>query len=88
MGCLESLRTLFRMDGVGSWLIVCSKKGEHPEEIDSLTRLSIVGQSGMGALTYKPVYQWNTKSDISDHDRRDAQRKVCRQDGPGYSAIS
>lgn len=68
-------------DGWGRLLVdrMLRKKGEHPEEIDSLTRLSIVGQSGMGALTYKPVYQWNTKSDISDLDRLAAECKKILQ---------
>ena len=36
------------------------KAGEKPEQIDSLQRLSIVGDFGMGALEYRPVYQWQS----------------------------
>lgn len=45
------------------------KEEIRPEEAGSLTRLSIVGQSGMGALEYKPVYKWNQEIRISDLDR-------------------
>lgn len=44
-------------DGWGRLLVdrMLRQAGEKPEEIDSLTRLSIVGASGMGALEYRPA---------------------------------
>lgn len=58
-------------DGWGKLLVdrMLRKEEIRPEEAGSLTRLSIVGQSGMGALEYKPVYKWNQEIRISDLDR-------------------
>ena len=43
-------------DGWGNLLLnrMLRKKGMKPEEMTMLNRLAIVGQSGMGALTYRP----------------------------------
>ena len=43
-------------DGWGNLLLnrMLRKKGMKPEEMTMLNRLAIVGQSGMGALTYYP----------------------------------
>ena len=58
-------------DGWGRLLVdrMFRREGERPEEVDSLCRLSIVGSSGMGALEYKPVYQWKKPEVIHDLDR-------------------
>ncbi len=44
-------------DGWGRLLVdrLMKKNGINPHEIGSLERLAIVGNSGMGALTYQPV---------------------------------
>ena len=45
------------------------KRGEKPEEISSLQRLSIVGSAGMGALEYRPACQWERVEAVQDLDR-------------------
>lgn len=55
------------------------KAGENPEQIDSLQRLSIVGNSGMGALEYRPVYQWQSVEAVQDLDRLAAECKKILQ---------
>lgn len=58
-------------DGWGRLLVdrMLRKMGERPEEIDPLTRLSIVGSSGMGGLEYRPVHRikGGTPSGDLDH---------------------
>lgn len=53
-------------DGWGRLLLdrVLLKNGIEPSEIDSLTRLAIVGNSGMGALTYEP--EWMLPKEACD----------------------
>ena len=57
-------------DGWGRLLVdrMLRKEGEDPEKKTPLGRLSIVGDSGMGALEYKPVYKRTKLSGISDLD--------------------
>ena len=55
------------------------KVGENPEQITSLQRLSIVGDSGMGALEYRPVYQWQNVDAVQDLDRLAAECKKILQ---------
>lgn len=55
------------------------KAGENPEQIDSLQRLSIVGDSGMGALEYRPIYPWQSVEAIQDLDRLAAECKKILQ---------
>ncbi len=57
-------------DGWGRLLVdrMLRKNGEAPEEMTSFARLSIVGDSGMGALEYRPVYQSKAGTGISDLD--------------------
>ena len=47
-------------DGWGRLLVdrMLLKAHEDPEAIDSIQRLAIVGESGMGALTYRPSVKW------------------------------
>lgn len=68
-------------DGWGRLLAdrMLRKEGGRPEEVSPLTRLSIVGTSGMGALEYKPVYKLNSASGIGDLDRLAEEcRKILR----------
>lgn len=70
-------------DGWGRLLVdrMLRKEGERPEETGSLTRLSIVGSSGMGALEYKPIFQWSTSNSLSDLDRLALEcRKVLQSE--------
>lgn len=70
-------------DGWGRLLVdrMLRKEGERPEEIDPLTRLSIVGFSGMGALEYKPVYNWKSPDAVKDLDRLAEEcRKVLKSE--------
>lgn len=57
-------------DGWGRLLVdrLLQSKGENPNEITSLDRLAIVGESGMGALSYKPIYELHKESEIIDFD--------------------
>lgn len=57
-------------DGWGRLLIdrLFLKNKINPVEIDNLNRLAVVQESGMGALTYKPVHKFETENNISDFD--------------------
>lgn len=58
--------------------------GEHPEEIDPITRLFIVGNSGVGALEYKPVYRTRGTSPSADLDRLAEEcRKILLSEDSG-----
>lgn len=65
-------------DGWGRLLVDRLLLREHidPHQVSSLERLSIVGESGMGALTYRPCREWTTPAWTEDYDRIAAQ---CRQ---------
>lgn len=68
-------------DGWGRLLVdrMLRKHGERPEEIDPLTRLSIVGSSGMGALEYRPVSSLQSQFSSSDLDHLAAEcEKILR----------
>ena len=41
----------------------------NPSEIDSLNRLAVVQESGMGALTYQPEHKFETPNQESDYDK-------------------
>ena len=58
-------------DGWGRLLVdrMLRKEGEVPGEITPMQRLSIVGDTGMGALEYVPVYETREKKEIGDLDR-------------------
>lgn len=58
-------------DGWGKLLVdrILRKMGEVPDEISAFARLSIVGDSGMGALEYKPVFKQVTDATTKDLDR-------------------
>ena len=73
-------------DGWGRLLVdrMLRKQGERPEEIDPLTRLSIVGNSGMGALEYRPVYGMKGGTPSADLDRLAEEcRKILQSEESG-----
>ena len=65
-------------DGWGRLLVDRLLNREHidPHEVDMLNRLAIVGSSGMGALTYRPVHQWETEDAQLEYDR---MAEECRK---------
>ena len=65
-------------DGWGRLLVdrLMRKEGYNPYEIGSLQRLAIVGASGMGALTYRPVIPIN---DDYDELSLDEIAKECKK---------
>lgn len=58
-------------DGWGRLLVdrMLLKNGINPHEIDMLNRLAIVGNSGMGALTYHPTHEQYSEEASMDYDR-------------------
>ncbi len=57
-------------DGWGRLLVdrLFLKNKINPAEIDSLNRLAVVQESGMGALIYKPEHRFESENSISDYD--------------------
>lgn len=57
-------------DGWGRLLVdrMLRREGVRPEEADPMTRLSIVGSSGMGGLEYKPVYSRKKAETVKNLD--------------------
>lgn len=57
-------------DGWGRLLVdrLFLKNKINPTEVDSLNRLAVVQESGMGALTYKPEHRFQTENDVSNLD--------------------
>ena len=57
-------------DGWGRLLVdrMLRENGLNPWELNELERLAIVGESGMGALSYRPVYELNTHTSFLDYD--------------------
>lgn len=73
-------------DGWGRLLVdrMLRKQGEKPEEIDPVTRLSIVGNSGMGGLEYRPVYNMKGGTPSGDLDRLAEEcRKILQSEESG-----
>lgn len=58
-------------DGWGRLLVdrLLQKNKINPYEVSNLTRLAIVGNSGMGALTYEPVWDIGEKHIVKDYDK-------------------
>jgi len=58
-------------DGWGRLLVdrVLLREKIAPPEVDVLNRLAIVGDSGMGALTYYPRHEWQSKQAGLEYDR-------------------
>lgn len=65
-------------DGWGRLLVdrMLLRERMDPHQVDSLNRLAIVGDSGMGALTYRPCHELWTEGQMLDYDRMAEQ---CRQ---------
>ncbi len=58
-------------DGYGRYLLhkVLLREGINDMDLSSLDRLSIVGEGGMGALTYSPITHLKTDDQQTDFDR-------------------
>ncbi len=58
-------------DGWGRLLVdrMLRRQGVRPEDVNPLTRLSIVGSSGMGGLEYRPAYGMKGSTPSADLDR-------------------
>lgn len=58
-------------DGWGRLLVdrILLRNGENPASYGNLNRLAIVGNSGMGALTYEPDRHFQTETSLKDLDR-------------------
>ena len=66
-------------DGWGRLLVdrVLLREHINPYEVDMLNRLAIVGDSGMGALTYYPCHKWPSDQARLEYDRMaDECRKI------------
>lgn len=68
-------------DGWGKLLVdrLLLREGEDPHAIDSLNRLAIVGESGMGALRYRPTNDLPTSQLVHDYDRLASECKLLLQ---------
>lgn len=57
-------------DGWGRLLVdrLLLREQINPYAVDSLNRLAIVGASGMGALSYKPVHEFGSEGVMQDYD--------------------
>lgn len=57
-------------DGYGRYLLhkALQRQGINDSDLSSLDRLALVGQGGMGALTYSPVHFFGKEEDIVDFD--------------------
>lgn len=68
-------------DGWGRLLVdrMLVKAHEDPEAIDMLNRLAIVGETGMGALTYRPVHKLPNENAKPEYDRLAAECKRVLQ---------
>lgn len=58
-------------DGYGRYLLhkALQRKGINDSDLSSLDRLAIVGDNGMGALTYSPAITLEQESPVNDFDR-------------------
>ncbi len=87
MDPFDGLFGVFRGSLPGSWghLLtdrIILKRGGSPAEYGPLERLSLIGSSGMGALSYEPDLRPEAKAEPPDPDRTsEACRQVLRQDG-------
>lgn len=58
-------------DGWGRLLVdrMLVREHENPAAVGVLSRLAIVGDSGMGALSYRPAHTWKTEQTQLEYDR-------------------
>ena len=58
-------------DGWGRLLVdrMLLRERVEPHSVDMLNRLAIVGDTGMGALTYHPCHKWRSEEAKLDYDR-------------------
>ena len=58
-------------DGWGRLLVdrMLLRERIDPQEIDMLNRLAIVGETGMGAITYRPVHTMHSEQTQLEYDR-------------------
>lgn len=72
-------------DGWGRLLVdrMLRREGEDPDAVDALSRLTIVGSSGMGALEYRPVYKQLHDEGTRDLDYIAAEcARILRSEDP------
>ena len=78
-------------DGWGRLLVdrFMRKIGLNPVQIGNLDRLAIVGESGMGALTYRPTISLSEKSDQLSLDEiaRECEKILCSEDSDNLDFI-
>ncbi len=59
------------------------KRGVSPDQADSLTRLAIIGDSGMGALSYHPAWDFWNAQELSDLDDLAQEcHRILNREGP------
>ena len=60
---------------MGRLLVDCmlKEKGISPADVTQLERLAIVGESGMGAMTYSPAWDTKKETELSDRDALSAK---------------
>ena len=76
-------------DGWGRLLVdrLMLKNNINPHEAGNLNRLAIVGSSGMGALSYKPAYDFLPENTLSDLDSIAEQCKKLLSSSDSYENI-
>ena len=69
-------------DGWGRLLLdrMLRKKGIDPFKLGALSRLAIVGETGMGALTYRPQFNLSDELEYKDLDELCASCKIILKD--------
>jgi len=73
-------------DGWGRLLVdrVLLRERIDPREVNMINRLAIVGDSGMGALTYSPCHKWETVGGKLEYDRiANECRKILESESVG-----
>ena len=78
-------------DGWGRLLVdrLMRKNGLNPVQIGNLDRLAIVGESGMGALTYRPIISLSEKSEQLSLDEiaKECEKILCSEDSDNLDYI-
>ena len=74
-------------DGWGLFLVdqILLRENVNPQKVDLLNRLAIVGDSGMGALTYFPSHGWHSTETLPEYDRiAEECSKILSSEPSGY----